>query len=419
MQFDILVIGAGVSGLFAANKLAEEGYNVGLVEASSNAGGRIATLSSPFSTKVESGAEFIHGKAPLTMEILKKSGINRLAVEGEMVTIQNRVWLTDAREDEFELFNEKIKLMEEDCTIKQFLDNYFPSTEFELLRTSAQQFAEGFSLADTSRASALAFEKEWKQVEDEQYRVNGGYQQMIDYLLERILHYKTAIFFDSPVTRVEYRNGHVVAYSNNDKQYTAGKLILTVSAGVLQSGDIQFTPSLGKHDAAIQQLGFGSVIKFLYEFKTPFWEQRSKNAGFLLSDETVPTWWTQLPDRSSLLTGWLGGPKAKKAGSLSKNKLHDLAMHSLAGIWQLDKKNLEEELVQYEIICWDDHPFIKGGYSYNTVTSAKAKEILQQPVDDTIYFAGEAVYSGESQGTVEAALGSAHKVIDAILKKRE
>lgn len=419
MQFDILIIGAGAAGLFAANQLTEQGYKVGLLEATGRAGGRIATLSpTVFETTVESGAEFIHGEAKLTMEILKKANIKYQPVEGEMTIIQNGVWLMEERGDEFELLTEKIKLLDEDCTIDQFLDRYFPIAEFEMLRRSVQQFAEGFSLADTSKASALAFEKEWKHLDDEQYRVTGGYQQMINYLLEQCIHFNAAVFFNSPVNRVECRNGRVTVYTHDNKQYIAGKLIVTVSAAVLQSGDIQFTPSLGQHEAAIQQLGFGSVLKFLYQFKTPFWEQRSKKAGFLLSNELVPTWWTQLPDHTSLLTGWMGGPKAKKAGSLSKSVLHDKAMNSLSNIWQLDKKLLQRELVHHSIVCWDDHPYIKGGYSYNTITSEKAKEILQEPVNNTIYFAGEAIYSGESQGTVEAALGNAQKVTEIILNKR-
>jgi monoamine oxidase len=246
-----------------------------------------------------------------------------------------------------------------------------------MLRRSVQQFAEGFSLADTSKASVLAFEKELKQRHEEQYRPTGGYHQMINYLLEQCIHFNTNIFFNSPVGRVEHGNRQVNVYTHDNKQYTAEKLIVTVSTGVLQSGDIQFSPSLSRHGAAIQQLGFGSVIKFLYHFKTPFWEEQSKDIGFLLSDEIVPTWWTQFPERSPLLTGWLGGPKASKAGSLSMSVLHDLAINSLSKIWQLDKAFVQRELVHYNIICWDHDPYIRGGYSYNTITSGRQKKFYK------------------------------------------
>ncbi len=87
-------------------------------------------------------------------------------------------------------------------------------------------------------------------------------------------------------------------------------MIITVSLGVLQSGSIQFKPALTDHAIAIQGIGFGTVIKFLLEFKTSFWKEFDDDIGFLLTDEEIPTWWTQLPGESNLLTGWLGGPKA-------------------------------------------------------------------------------------------------------------
>src|SRR5436190_18485243 len=404
MQFDILIIGAGAAGLSAAGKLAEKGYKVGLLEATGKAGGRIATLfREGFDRPIETGAEFVHGEAEFTFELFKKANINYQSVEGEMVTIQDGVWLTgEAPGGEFELLTEKLEQLNEDCPIDQFLDKYFPVSEYEMLRRSVQQFAEGFSLADTGKASVLAFKKELQQLNEEQYRPTGGYHQMINYLLEQCIHFNTKIFFNSPVGRVEYADKHVNIYTYDNKQYAAEKLIVTVSAAVLQSGGIQFSPSLSRHGAAIQQLGFGSVIKFLYHFKTSFWEEHSKDIGFLLSDEIVPTWWTQFPEHSPLLTGWLGGPKASKAGSLSMNVLHDLAINSLSKIWHLDKTLVQRELVHHDIICWDHHPYIRGGYSYNTIASGKAKEILQKPINDTLYFAGEAIYTGASQGTVEA-----------------
>lgn len=240
---------------------------------------------------------------------------------------------------------------------------------------------------------------------------------MINYLLDQCTQFNAAIFINSPVVKIEHAKQQVSVYTSDYKQYTAKKLIVTVSAAVLQSGILQFKPGLSRQDPAIQQLAFGSVIKFLYRFKTAFWEERSRKIGFLLSDELVPTWWTQLPEHSSLLTGWLGGPKAKKAQSLSAKSLHEMALSSLSGIWQIDKNHLQQDLLHHDIICWDNHPYIKGGYSYNTVASQAAKEILQKPVDGTIYFAGEAIYSGDSQGTVEAALGSASTTIELILKE--
>ena len=194
-------------------------------------------------------------------------------------------------------------------------------------------------------------------------------------------------------------------------------MIITVSAGVLQSGTIQFNPALTDHAVAIQGLGFGTVIKFLLEFKTNFWEAFDDEAGFLLTDEEIPTWWTQLPAESNLLTGWLGGPNATKKIFEPDSSLLQTALLSLSSIFRIPPAMLQEELTNYKIINWLNQPHIKGGYSYNTLHSEKAKEILSSPVNNTIYFGGEAISKSESQGTVESALQSGHDTAKMLISQ--
>jgi len=419
MQFDILIIGAGATGLMAMKELAIAGYQVGLLEATGKTGGRIATLTAKgFDMPVEAGAEFIHGRARITLDLLKEAGIGYTQTRGKMMMLQNGVWLGEEPQDEHpDMLAEKLEQLNKDCTISEFLDIYFPAGEYDTLRRSVKQFAEGFELADITKASALIFKEEWKQIDEEQYRINGGYGQLINYLFEQCRLHDGTILFNSPVTKIEHCSGYAIAHTADNQEYKAGKLIVTVSTGVLQPGDIAFIPSIPSHEAAIQQLAFGQVIKFLYQFKHPFWKERSKDVAFFLSDEAIPAWWTQLPEESCLLTGWLGGPDAGKAASLSKNELHQTAIHSLCNIFHLDKNYLQNDLLHHEIISWQNEPYIKAGYSYNTLRSEELKQTLLTPVNDTIYFAGEAFYTGESQGTVEAALGSGKEVAERIIRK--
>ena len=201
----------------------------------------------------------------------------------------------------------------------------------------------------------------------------------------------------------------------DNQKFQANKLIITVSAGVLQSGTIQFKPALTDHAVAMQGLGFGAVIKFLFEFKTDFWKEFDDEIGFLLTDEEIPTWWTQLPAESNLLTGWLGGPNATKKAFEPESSLLQTGLQSLSSIFHMPPAMLREELTNYKIINWLNQPYIKGGYSYNTLQSEKAKEILSAPVNNTIYFAGEAISNSESKGTVESALQSGHDTAKMII----
>jgi monoamine oxidase len=112
----------------------------------------------------------------------------------------------------------------------------------------------------------------------------------------------------------------VIVHTSQNKQYEASRLIVTVSWEYCNVVKLfLFRPG---QCMAMQfsELGFGSVIKLIFLFREAFWFERKKISGFLLSDEAIPTWWTQLPDQTPILTGWLGGPKAALMSSMSQDK---------------------------------------------------------------------------------------------------
>jgi monoamine oxidase len=408
MKYDVIIIGAGAAGLLAVRELAEAGYHVCMLEAAALAGGRISTIKEGFQSYVEAGAEFIHGKLPFTFKLLKEAGLSSEVVEGKMIGVQNGNWQTEEHDVHWDEFMRQLGKLKTDITILHFLEENFSRPEHLQLRQAVQRFSEGFDLADISKASILSIKDEWRDIEKKQYRIKGGYIQLIDHLVTCCRQFKTEFYFNTSAKEIEYENGNVTVYTTDNKKFQAKKLIITVSAGILQSGAITFKPELTDHAVAIQGLGFGAVIKFLLEFKTCFWKEFDDETGFLLTDEDVPTWWTQLPAESNLLTGWLGGPNATKKIFEPDASLLQTALLSLSSLFRIPPAMLQEELTNYKIINWLNQPYIKGGYSYNTLNSKQAINILSSPVDDIIYFAGEAISKSESQGTVESALQSGY-----------
>src|SRR4030095_3947425 len=247
MQFDVIIIGAGAAGLAATNELTEAGFKVCVLEAGEIPGGRIATqIPESFEYPIETGAEFIHGKAPVTKELLRKANIEYTEVQGRMIFVRNGVWIEEQdKHDEPDLIDEKKKEVKSDCTIRQFLDTYLPSGEYEETRKGVTNFAEGFSLADIGNASFFAFLEEWGELEETQYRVKGGYGKLIDSLIKWSTFQGGQIKFNEVVRRVEYSKGRVTVHTSQNKQYEASRLIVTVSVGVLQRGEVIFVPGLG------------------------------------------------------------------------------------------------------------------------------------------------------------------------------
>jgi monoamine oxidase len=161
-------------------------------------------------------------------------------------------------------------------------------------------------------------------------------------------------------------------------------------------------------------MGFGAVIKINLQFKNNFWEEepsnKMKNAGFIFSDGEFPTWWTQEPIKNGQLTGWMAGPKAMDLKDASEEEIFEKVLQTLAYVFGVEIQFIQKKLVAHYITNWTADPFSRGAYSYATLDTHWAKEVLLQPVEQTLYFAGEALYKGTETGTVEGALASGIEV---------
>ena len=171
--------------------------------------------------------------------------------------------------------------------------------------------------------------------------------------------------------------------------------------------------------AAAADIGFGNVVKILLRFTTKWWADYSgrdlADLSFLISDASVPTWWTQHPARHPVMTGWYAGPKAERVSSLTAAELVEMGLTSLAEIFDLPADRLRSDLVASRAINWGNDPFARGAYSYATPGTRAAQAALKRPDGGAIFFAGEALYAGPDMGTVEAALASGLETAQTIL----
>lgn len=433
----IVIVGAGAAGLMAARELSAAGKDLIVLEAADRPGGRIRTLQGDgFVQPVEEGAEFVHGDLPLTLQLLRSAGIPYQPVRGKMINIRKGKWL--GREDGPVGWGELMEKMQqtgEDMPLSVFLSTHFPGEKWAALRDAVRRFAQGFDLADIHRASTRALCREWSHEEGGQCRIEGGYGRLIEWLAGECLHQGCRLHFSSPVEKIAWEDGRVSLTTRGGEVFSGGKVIVTVPLGILQHcavpgkdgfpqdrigkhvETIAFLPAIGDQVEAARQMGYGTVIKILLQFSDCFWIKKDSKAGFFLSDEPVPTWWTQLPDNNPLLTGWMPGAALESLRGIKAEDLPELCLSSLASIFGVDTAFLKEQLVGIKIVDWAEEPFIRGGYSFETVESAAARQVLNLPLRDTLYFAGEALYEGDAPATVEAAFDSGKKTAAKIIAR--
>lgn len=426
---DVIIVGAGASGLMAAYTLAKAGKKVIVLEARNRIGGRIHTINENFSAPTELGAEFVHGDLPVTLNLLKEAGIGSQHVGFEMWQYQNGAFAqTEEFIDGWDEFLQKLNQLKSDMPLHDFLEQNFDGAQYAKMRNQVENYVAGYDTADSRDASAFALRNEWNhENEDAQHRVDSGYGTMINYLADACRNAGAEIRLTNVAHKVSWKSNAVHVTTTDGSQYEAGKIIVALPLGVLQApedakGAITFNPPIKEQMKAIRNMGFGSVIKILLEFDEVFWEKEAvgadlSNMGFLFSDETVPTYWTQSPVRSPLLTGWLGGPPAFAQKDATNEAILQMAITSLANLFKTGQEKLKSRLVAWQVANWTADPFTRGSYAYDKVESPQARKVLLQPVDGTLYFAGEYLYDGPAMGTVEAALTSGKNAAEMALKR--
>lgn len=418
-NFEIIIIGAGAAGLMAAAELSNAGKKVLILEARTRIGGRIHTIKSD-GLFLETGAEFIHGDLPLTIDLLKEGKIKYKKTIGKMRRSKKGKWVDDEPAENWnELFRQAEKL-KTDLTLADFLQKNFSGKKNKELRFSVTRYAEGFDLADINKASTKELFKEWNNEDHHQYRIKKGYAELMKYLQKKSVDNGCILLKEKTVTKIEWKKNEVKIFTNQHENFTAKKVLITIPVPLMQDekleGLIKFDPAIGESAQAFQQIGFGSVLKILLHFKKAFWQNKKKNVSFILSDQQIPTWWSQLPEKNKILTGWLGGPDAEKLSSLNDDEILQIALKSLSEIFNVSVKDLHTQIISSHIFKWHKEKFSNGAYSYPLPKIISAIKKLNKPIEETIFFAGEALYTGNAPGTVEAALETGKKTASKILK---
>jgi monoamine oxidase len=172
---------------------------------------------------------------------------------------------------------------------------------------------------------------------------------------------------------------------------------------------------------ALRGLASGAVVKLLLRFSEPFWravrDGRYRDASFFhVPAGRIPTFWTAAPETAPLLVAWAGGPRALHLSELESPA--DITRTALAGVQSLFGADIDvaSHLEGYYYHDWQHDPWARGAYSYVLVNGAGARAALAEPVEDTLFFAGEATDTADEAGTVTGALESGVRAAREVLR---
>jgi monoamine oxidase len=405
----IIVVGAGVAGLAAARHLTAAGRHVLILEARDRLGGRILTLRDALSPlPIELGAEFVHGTNPVLWNIIDSARLPTMEVMGANYFSQGgQMQKADAHPD-FSRVYEAMKQAPE----QSFADFIAHSKFDEATRAQVTSYIEGFNAASKENLSTgYVIETEEAGVTDRSFRMLAGYDQLVRWLWHGVDSRLADLRLNTDARAIRWRRGEVQVETSRGVFHGA-KVVITVPIGVLASGAIRFDPEPLVLGPVCEAMDMGQTIKMVMRFRERFWERDGKELlSFLFSDDAImATWWTAVPARAPVITGWSAGPKAASLLGKSEEEVVGEAVHALARVLGLPPGFVFDRLEAAHYHDWHADPWSRGAYCFVRPGGMDVQRWLGRPVDETLYFAGEATQATGHCGTVHGAIASGMNV---------
>jgi monoamine oxidase len=437
----VIVIGAGVAGLAAACQLGRAGLAVRILEARDRIGGRVLTHLDPgCDCPIEFGAEFIHGKPPEIWELFCKAKIEIIEVQGDAwCAEENRLSPCGFWDEVDEILNQ-MDDSRPDESFSAFLNRCCrsPRTSAQLrAKQRAQSYVSGFNAADPALVGVHWLVKEMRAEEkiegSRAFRCRNGYRDLLDLFRQELMNYNVAVHTETVVQQVHWNAGSVtveVRDENGESTLEARQVLITLPLSLLKSsvgrpGVVQFTPELPRQKkAALNSLEMGKVIRVTLRFRERFWDSIKppdaraslSNMSFLFGqDDWFPTWWTANPAKSPIITGWAPFRCAERLSRKSRSFVVERSLQTLSALLRVSQPELEDILEDAYFHDWQTDSFSLGAYSYGKVGADGALQALAEPIESTLYFAGEATDTTGNNGTVHGAIASGYRAAKQIL----
>jgi monoamine oxidase len=437
----VIIIGAGVSGLAAGCELARAGLSVCILEARDRIGGRVFTIQDPaLDIPIELGAEFIHGQPPEIWKPLKKAKVKITEVEGESWCASGGQLTTCDFFSDVDRILEKMDGSAPDESFLDFLERELPSPRNGREREAKQRalsYVSGFNAADPALVGVhwlvQGMEAEERIHGDRSFRSRRGYQDLLDIFREEIGKYRVGVRTSTVVESVRWRpRDATLAVREHERSLPLHAPVVLVTLPISlwkapagQPGVVQFFPALPQEKLrAAEKMEMGHVIRIVLRFRQRFWDTIASPTRGTLSDmsflfsqnEWFPTWWTTMPEKSPIITGWAPFRSAERLSGQPESFVVERSLQTLSELLAVSSEDLRRELERAYFHDWQSDPFSRGAYSYGRVGADGAQQALAAPLEKTLFFAGEATDTSGHNGTVHGAIASGQRAAREILQ---
>ena len=392
---EVGIVGAGVAGLAAAKCLSKHGRSFVVLEASHRIGGRAHTEWLHPNVPFDLGAHWIHTPSinPFT-SIAKKLG-TRLIEESDFFVegsyFEHGAWLPEESAEALSNYYERQfeailqSAIDDDRAVIDVIDNDSRWAPYFYLF-----FGQDYT-CDVDNVSTKDVASYFRQGND--LAVVDGFGVMVtEYGAD------VPVSLNSAVEHIDWC-GDVVKLHTNNATFVVEKVIITVSTGVLGNHQIEFSPPLPSSKRhAIAALPMGSCVRAALEFDPSVHASLPEDFTVMMGDED-PLHFSNRRSAHPYFEITTGGRRAEWMEKSGENATIKYIVEQLQYVTGAD---IAQRLGKSIVTAWNGDLWTRGAYSCALPGEASQRRELARPIDNKLYFAGEAV-SQDHCATVHGA----------------
>ncbi len=354
---NIVIIGAGMSGLIAGYELLRAGHQVTVLEARNRSGGRVHTLNNIFDNGqfAEAGASRIPSNHELTLAYIQHFDLN---IEPFYPNANNY----------FNLQNNSSSIIPWEDYLNQ------PPWPGSVNRSDYYKISDGMAKLPLALSSSI----------------------------------NDNIIYSAPVDSVRQSNDGVEIYANN-QQFLADRLLCTVPLPVLNK--ISFSPALSAEKTLASNGGFDYTdsTRLYTQFSERFWLEDNLNAwGNTNWPEEIwqPTWNNQ--ESSGIIQSYLRGIEASDFDTFDLLQ----QIESVHGRWQYVLPQLANFIIKSHVHSWQKERWTGSAYASPTNAQSTALASHVGLTEGRLHFAGE--HASQFHGWIQGAIASGIRAAEEI-----
>ena len=411
---DVVIIGAGISGICAAKTLKKNNIPHMVLEASHRTGGRAYSEELASNNWFDLGCSYLHnGKMNPFVSIAKAEKVSIDFQSGDLFNSEKTRYFSDGKQLNLSINNPLDKA--QDSLLKMIYKSRYDTAIFENMDIEHPYFpiishlSTNLNAADPDLVSSRDYLASYYDGPD--YPVPTGFGNLVKQwgsdVSVKLSTKVNEINWDGPFIKVKTPNGLI----------STKKVIITVSTGILANREINIVPALpNEKQKAISNLPMGTLNKVGISFTKQIFSQKEQG------------WYVSWPDQEEMKDEEIGSFQVSTSGlqnavvfaggrfgewleARGSQTMRDYAISKIEDVFgKAYSKNIENTITT----AWASEPLSKGAYSYARPKKSYARGDLAKAVGDKIYFAGEATESnhyGTAHGAYFSGVRAANEIV--------